>query len=144
MLPQSLILSILTYLQSFVVPVLILLNVEVVSFILSIFILCFSKAWCYTQLIHYKYISNFPSIQIFRQKIFAKMLYLYLLHLYRALFCVIKKLQKNLDITKKVVPLQCISGVIHNGSKNKLSYDYYKATLFWIHLATPGAPRYLA
>ena len=45
------------------------------------------------------------------------MLYLYLLYLYRALFCVIKKFAKKLDITKKVVPLQCISGVIHNGSK---------------------------
>ena len=42
------------------------------------------------------------------------MLYLCLLYARRALFYVIKKCAKNLDITKKVVPLQCISGVIHN------------------------------
>ena len=44
------------------------------------------------------------------------MLYLRLLYACRVLFFVIKKCAKNLDITKKVVPLQCISGVIHNGA----------------------------
>ena len=31
-------------------------------------------------------------------------------------FFVIKKCAKNLDIKTKVVTLQCISGVIHNGA----------------------------
>lgn len=39
---------------------------------------------------------------------------MFIVRTYGVVLCDKKKCAKNLDITKKVVPLQCISGVIHN------------------------------